>query len=257
MVLNDTRVLPVRMRARRASGGAVEVLLLEPEPDGRWQALARPARRLRDGETVTAGELAITIERRLDDGRLLVRPHVEGPGPAQAGPGPVAMALDRVGEMPLPPYIRHAARRPAALPDRVRPPPRVGRRSHRRPALHAGPARAAAQPPPGGRGDARRRPRHVPARDRRRPRRPPAAQRGLRRAGGDGGCRRRGARRRPSHRRGRHHHRARARDGVGRARARPAAGAHAAHDHARAAVRGDRARSSPTSTCRARRCSRS
>jgi S-adenosylmethionine:tRNA ribosyltransferase-isomerase len=105
VVLNDTRVLPVRVRARRASGGAVEVLLLEPEPEGRWQALARPARRLRDGETLTAGELAITIERRLDDGRLLVRPYVAGTVPAEAGPGPIAEALDRIGEMPLPPYI--------------------------------------------------------------------------------------------------------------------------------------------------------
>ena len=87
VVLNDTRVLPVRVRARRESGGAVEVLLLEPETDGRWQALARPARRLRDGETVRAGELAITIERHLDDGRLLVRPRVTGPAPL-AGPAP-------------------------------------------------------------------------------------------------------------------------------------------------------------------------
>jgi S-adenosylmethionine:tRNA ribosyltransferase-isomerase len=105
VVLNDTRVLPVRLRARRESGGAVEVLLLEPETDGRWQALARPARRLRDGETVRAGELAITIERHLDDGRLLVSPRVTGPGPAGAGPGPIAAAIERVGEMPLPPYI--------------------------------------------------------------------------------------------------------------------------------------------------------
>jgi S-adenosylmethionine:tRNA ribosyltransferase-isomerase len=105
VVLNDTRVLPVRVHTRRASGGAVEVLLLEPEPDGRWQALARPARRLHDGETLTAGELAITIEGRLDDGRMLVHPRVMGPGPGEAGPGPIADALQRVGEMPLPPYI--------------------------------------------------------------------------------------------------------------------------------------------------------
>ena len=98
VVLNDTRVLPVRVHARRASGGAVEVLLLEPEADGRWQALARPARRLRDGETLTAGELSITVEGRLDDGRLLVRPNV-------AGTGALTIALERVGEMPLPPYI--------------------------------------------------------------------------------------------------------------------------------------------------------
>jgi S-adenosylmethionine:tRNA ribosyltransferase-isomerase len=98
VVLNDTRVLPVRVRARRASGGAAEVLLLEPQPEGTWEALARPARRLRDGETVTAGELAITIERHLDEGRVIVRLSV-------TGPGPVTAALERVGEMPLPPYI--------------------------------------------------------------------------------------------------------------------------------------------------------
>ena len=105
VVLNDTRVLPVRVRARRATGGAAEVLLLEPHADGSWEALARPARRLRDGETVTAGELEITIERHLDEGRVLVRPRVTGPGPASPGPGPIAAALERVGEMPLPPYI--------------------------------------------------------------------------------------------------------------------------------------------------------
>ena len=105
VVLNDTRVLPVRVRARRETGGAAEVLLLEPQPDGSWEALARPARRLRDGETVTAGDLAITIERHLDEGRVLVRPHVTGPGPASPGPGAIAAALERVGEMPLPPYI--------------------------------------------------------------------------------------------------------------------------------------------------------
>jgi S-adenosylmethionine:tRNA ribosyltransferase-isomerase len=105
VVLNDTRVLPVRVRARRATGGAVEVLLLEPRPDGTWEALARPARRLRDGETVAAGELAIAIERHLDEGRVVVRPYVVGPGPAAPGPSAVTAALERVGEMPLPPYI--------------------------------------------------------------------------------------------------------------------------------------------------------
>jgi S-adenosylmethionine:tRNA ribosyltransferase-isomerase len=98
VVVNDTRVLPVRVHARRASGGAVEVLLLEPDTDGRWQALARPARRLRPGETLTAGELAIEIVDRLGDGRVLVRPIVKGTVP-------LTQALERVGEMPLPPYI--------------------------------------------------------------------------------------------------------------------------------------------------------
>jgi S-adenosylmethionine:tRNA ribosyltransferase-isomerase len=105
VVLNDTRVLRVRVRARRESGGAAEVLLLEPRPDGTWEALARPARRLRDGETVTAGELAITIERHLDEGRVLVRLRTSGTLPAEMGRVPIEAALERVGEMPLPPYI--------------------------------------------------------------------------------------------------------------------------------------------------------
>jgi hypothetical protein len=81
VVLNDTRVLPVRLRAHRATGGAVEVLLLEPEHAGRWQALARPMRRLRDGETLTAGELEVTIEygeEPAGTGRL---PRNRNPGP--------------------------------------------------------------------------------------------------------------------------------------------------------------------------------
>jgi S-adenosylmethionine:tRNA ribosyltransferase-isomerase len=105
VVLNDTRVLPVRVRARRATGGAAEVLLLEPRPDGSWEALARPARRLRDGETVTAGGLAITIERHLDEGRVIVRLQAPGTVPGEAGMLPVTAALQNVGEMPLPPYI--------------------------------------------------------------------------------------------------------------------------------------------------------
>jgi S-adenosylmethionine:tRNA ribosyltransferase-isomerase len=105
----------VRVRARRASGGAVEVLLLEPEKDGCWQALARPARRLRPGEPLTAGELTIEVVERLDDGRMLVRPTAKGTVPlTEAGPGPIAAVLERVGEMPLPPYIHE----PPADPER-------------------------------------------------------------------------------------------------------------------------------------------
>ena len=57
VVVNDTRVLPVRLRGRRATGGAVELLLLEPAPGGVWEALARPYARLRPGEVVSASGL--------------------------------------------------------------------------------------------------------------------------------------------------------------------------------------------------------
>jgi S-adenosylmethionine:tRNA ribosyltransferase-isomerase len=85
VVVNDTRVVPGRLRLRRATGGTVEVLLLESLGDGLWEALARPSRRLRPGERLGPVELV----EQLRDGRWHVR--LEGP-PA--------------GEAPLPPYIR-------------------------------------------------------------------------------------------------------------------------------------------------------
>ena len=84
VVVNDTRVVPARLRLRRPSGGEAEVLLLEPCGDGLWEALARPTSRLRGG--MTLGEVEL-VEHR-GDGRWLVR--LQGP-PA--------------GEAPLPPYI--------------------------------------------------------------------------------------------------------------------------------------------------------
>jgi S-adenosylmethionine:tRNA ribosyltransferase-isomerase len=96
LVVNRTRVRPARVLARRSTGGAAEVLLLEPREDGLWLALARPYRRLREGETVSAGELRLTIRKRLGEGRVLVLPEA---------PRPLDEMLDLVGRMPLPPYI--------------------------------------------------------------------------------------------------------------------------------------------------------
>jgi S-adenosylmethionine:tRNA ribosyltransferase-isomerase len=85
VVVNDTRVLPARIRTNRESGGSVEVLLLEPlGDDGLWEALARPSRRLRAGERLGPVELL----EPLGEGRWRLR--LEGM-PA--------------GEAPLPPYI--------------------------------------------------------------------------------------------------------------------------------------------------------
>ena len=88
VVLNDTRVVPARLALERASGGAVEVLLLEPLGDGRWEALARPSRRLRAGEALRGGVGAVLLLESLGGGRWEVR--VEG---------------EPRGEVPLPPYI--------------------------------------------------------------------------------------------------------------------------------------------------------
>ncbi len=94
VVVNDTRVVPARLSLRRESGGAVEVLLLERVDDnGTWEALARPSRRLRAGESLGPVRL---VEPR-GHGRWVVE--VAGP-------------VD--GAMPLPPYIHE----PLADPER-------------------------------------------------------------------------------------------------------------------------------------------
>ena len=84
VVVNDTRVVPARLRVRRESGGAVEVLLLERLHDGRWEALVRPSRRVRVGEDL--GPVRIAESR--GGGRWLVE-----------------LRGEPAGEMPLPPYI--------------------------------------------------------------------------------------------------------------------------------------------------------
>lgn len=110
VVVNDTRVLPARLHLRRASGGQVELLLLEPLDGERvvWQALARPARKLKVGERLVGpggGEVVEIGERQGDGTTLAVRLLADG--------DPLA-ALERLGEVPLPPYITE----PLADPDR-------------------------------------------------------------------------------------------------------------------------------------------
>ncbi len=108
VVVNETRVIPARLRLHRASGGAAEVLLLEPvTPDRRrWEALIRPARRLRDGERLRAadGREVLAVGPRTAAGDTF---HVDLLGAQDP--------LDQLathGEMPLPPYIRTRLDRP-------------------------------------------------------------------------------------------------------------------------------------------------
>jgi S-adenosylmethionine:tRNA ribosyltransferase-isomerase len=93
VVVNDTKVVPARLRLRRPGGGEAEVLLLERVGDGLWEALARPSRRLRPGMRLGPVEL----RESLGDGRWRVR--LEG---------------EPDGEAPLPPYITE----PLGDPDR-------------------------------------------------------------------------------------------------------------------------------------------
>ena len=108
LVVNDTRVLPARLFARRATGGRVEFLLLEPvaEPPGAWTSLLRAGGAIReaeempltDGESETGGR--IRLVRRLGEGRWIV----EGVGES------LPSLMERAGRMPLPPYIRRERR---------------------------------------------------------------------------------------------------------------------------------------------------
>lgn len=102
-VLNDVRVHHARLRARRGSGGAVEVLLVAPLPDEvgpsprRWRAMARPGRRLHEGERIPCGEGEVELLRRHADGSwdVATLPDVD--------------TLTRTGgELPLPPYLDRA-----------------------------------------------------------------------------------------------------------------------------------------------------
>lgn len=127
LVVNRSRVIPARLHARRAGGGAAELLLIAPleasDPDAsgagpRWRALVRPARRLRPGSSLTLlgphGE-----EVSGDPVTVGIVRHVDGHAIVELAPGTDAMALlERFGETPLPPYIR----RPdgASDEDRVR-----------------------------------------------------------------------------------------------------------------------------------------
>ncbi len=92
VVVNDTRVVGARIRGRRASGGAAEILLLECVGNGVWEALARPSRRLRSGETIGGVELLQPIV----EGRWRVR-----------------LTGEPAGEPPLPPYIHEPLADPA------------------------------------------------------------------------------------------------------------------------------------------------
>ncbi len=101
LVVNETKVIPARLRLARRTGGAAEVLLLEPTDGARrtWEALVRPARKLRPGEVLLAatGEEIVAIGERNAGGDTFT---VELLGPVDA-----LELLDRHGEMPLPPYI--------------------------------------------------------------------------------------------------------------------------------------------------------
>jgi S-adenosylmethionine:tRNA ribosyltransferase-isomerase len=96
LVLNETKVLPARVAARKASGGEVELLFLR-DLGGPWEVLARPSKRLEPGLGLRVGVEELGVVKSLGDGHWVV----EGRD--------VRGMLERSGRMPLPPYIRPTA----------------------------------------------------------------------------------------------------------------------------------------------------
>ena len=100
LVLNNSRVLPARLLGHRVpTGGAVEVLLLKDEGSGVWECLTKPGRKTHIGTELSFGDglLTATVVGERDDGNKLVQFHYEGI---------FLEVLERLGKMPLPPYIK-------------------------------------------------------------------------------------------------------------------------------------------------------
>ena len=99
LVMNDSRVLPARLLGHRPTGGAVEVLLLRDLGDKKWECLCKPGRKMQPGNEVIFGdgELTATVLEVREDGNRVVEFHYEGI---------FLEVLERLGKMPLPPYIK-------------------------------------------------------------------------------------------------------------------------------------------------------
>ena len=99
LVMNDSRVLPARLLGHRPTGGAVEVLLLRDLGDKKWECLCKPGRKMQVGSEVLFGngELSAIVTEVKDDGNRIVEFRYEGI---------FLEVLERLGKMPLPPYIK-------------------------------------------------------------------------------------------------------------------------------------------------------
>lgn len=99
LVMNDSRVLPARLLGHRPTGGAVEVLLLRDLGGGRWECLVKPGRKMLQGQEVSFGDGSLTarVLQVLDDGNRIVQFEYAGI---------FLEVLERLGKMPLPPYIK-------------------------------------------------------------------------------------------------------------------------------------------------------
>lgn len=98
LVINDTKVLPARLFAQTPNGGAVEVLLLKRLDIDEWEVLVKPGRKATVGKTLKIGdELSLTVKGITDSGERIVKFEYDGV---------FEEILQRIGTMPLPPYIK-------------------------------------------------------------------------------------------------------------------------------------------------------
>ena len=99
LVMNDSRVLPARLMGHRPTGGVVEVLLLRDLGNKRWECLCKPGRKMQVGSEVIFGdgELTAVVREVREDGNRVVEFRFEGI---------FLEVLERLGKMPLPPYIK-------------------------------------------------------------------------------------------------------------------------------------------------------
>lgn len=95
VVVNRTRVRRARLHGTKPTGGAVEVLVLAPLGDGTWEALVRPARRLREGSEIVVPGATLEVTGAPRDGVVRIR----------ASTGSLEAAMAQAGEVPLPPYF--------------------------------------------------------------------------------------------------------------------------------------------------------
>ena len=99
LVLNDSRVLPARLIGARPTGGSVELVLLKDVGGGCWECLSRPGRKTKPGQEIIFGngELTATVQSVIEGGNRIVKFYYDGV---------FLEVLERLGKMPLPPYIK-------------------------------------------------------------------------------------------------------------------------------------------------------
>jgi len=113
LVLNDTRVMPVKLLGKTMTGGKIDVLLVRDIGEGRWESLVKCGRRLREGEVLDLeeGRILGRYAGKSEDGMSIVAFDVDGE---------VGQALKTHGRMPLPPYIGRGVEDPFLEEDRER-----------------------------------------------------------------------------------------------------------------------------------------